>query len=115
MTAPADPGTRGAEPVFNAPWEAHAFALAVSLSTRGLYTWAEWTAALATSIAAARERGDADSGDGYYQHWLGALETLLAAKGIAAGDELARYRLAWARAAARTPHGAPIELTAADW
>jgi len=29
-------------PVFREPWEAEAFALAVSLNERGLFTWKEW-------------------------------------------------------------------------
>ena len=29
-------------PVFNEPWEARAFALAVSLRDQGLFTWTEW-------------------------------------------------------------------------
>jgi hypothetical protein len=33
-------------------------------------------------------------------------------KGAASVDELARYQHAWAEAAERTAHGAPIELPA---
>ena len=48
------------EPVFAEPWEAQAFALAVSLSERGVFTWSEWTEA----VAAAPEQL------GYYERWL---------------------------------------------
>jgi hypothetical protein len=44
---------------------------------------------------------------------IATLEAFLADRGHA--DELAEHRQAWARAAARTPHGAPIELTPADF
>jgi hypothetical protein len=37
-------------PVFRAPWEAEAFALAVSLKERGLFTWNEWAATLGDEI-----------------------------------------------------------------
>ena len=37
------------EPVFAEPWEAQAFALAVSLSERGVFTWSEWTEAVAAA------------------------------------------------------------------
>ena len=37
-------------PVFGAPWEAEAFALAVSLNERGLFTWKEWAATLGDEI-----------------------------------------------------------------
>ena len=41
------------EPVFRAPWEAQAFAMAVTLHERGLFTWSEWAAVLGRHIAAA--------------------------------------------------------------
>ncbi len=50
-------------PVFREPWEAHAFAMAVTLHARGLFTWPEWAAALAEEISRAQEAGDADCGD----------------------------------------------------
>jgi len=105
----------GDEPVFRAPWEAHAFAMAVALHRRGVFSWPEWAAALAAQIEAAQAAGDADLGDTYYRHWLAALEALVTAKGAGSQDELERYRSAWAHAAARTPHGRPIELEAADF
>jgi nitrile hydratase accessory protein len=98
------------EPVFKEPWEARAFALAVRLHEQGLFTWTEWAAALAERIDHARKAGDPDLGDTYYEHWLHALETLVAAKGAASRDELAKLADAWRQAAARTPHGHPIEL-----
>ena len=105
----------GGEPVFREPWEAHAFALAVSLHQRGLFTWPEWAQALAMQIAMAQAAGEADLGDTYYRHWLAALESLVAAKGASSGSELERFRLAWDHAADRTPHGQPIELRATDF
>jgi nitrile hydratase accessory protein len=98
-------------PVFKEPWEARAFALAVRLHERGLFTWSEWADALAARIEVARAAGDPDLGDTYYVHWLNALETLVAAKGAASREELDRLADAWRLAAARTPHGQPIELT----
>jgi nitrile hydratase accessory protein len=105
----------GVEPVFREPWEAHAFALAVSLHQRGLFTWSEWAEALAHQITAAQAAGDADLGDTYYRHWLSALETLVAGKGASTSEELTRYQQAWDRAADRTPHGRAIELGEQDF
>lgn len=101
--------------VFREPWEAHAFAIAVTLHQRGLFSWPEWAAALAQQITRAQAAGDADLGDSYYRHWLVALETLVASKGASSAPELARYRDAWDRAADRTPHGEPIELRVNDF
>ena len=102
-------------PVFREPWEAVAFALVLSLHQRGLFTWKEWAGALAERIAAAQRAGDADLGDTYYRHWLGALERLVGDKGASSDAELERYRQAWDRAVHRTPHGRPIELQPADF
>ena len=102
-------------PVFGEPWEAQAFAMTLALYRRGLFTWPEWTAALAAEIKGAQQAGDPDRGDTYYRHWLAALERLLAEKGVTDRAALARYRDAWDRAARRTPHGTPIGLRTEDF
>ena len=102
-------------PVFGAPWEAQAFAMALALHERGVFTWPEWAAALGAEIKRAQAAGDPDTGETYYRHWLAALERLVATKGVASSDALHRYRNAWDRAAARTPHGTPIELSDEDF
>jgi nitrile hydratase accessory protein len=101
-------------PVFREPWEAQAFAMALALHQRGLFTWPEWAATLADEIKRAQAAGDPDTGETYYRHWLATLERLVAEKGIASRETLARYRDAWDRAADRTPHGRPIELSPDD-
>ena len=102
-------------PVFRAPWEAEAFALAVSLRERGLFTWTEWAATLGDEIKKAQVAGDPDTGETYYQHWLATLERILAEKGVVERGVLARTRDARQRACARTPHGAPIALRPEDF
>jgi nitrile hydratase accessory protein len=102
-------------PVFRAPWEAEAFALAVSLNARGLFTWKEWAAMLGEEIKKAQAAGDPDTGETYYHHWLATLERIVAAKGLADRGALARTRDAWQRACARTPHGTPIALRPQDF
>jgi nitrile hydratase accessory protein len=104
-----------AGPVFREPWEAHAFAIVVTLHERGVFSWPEWAAALGAEIAAARERGDPDDGSTYYQHWLAALESLVTAKGLGSVAELTRTRDAWDRASQRTPHGAAVSLSLRDF
>lgn len=102
-------------PVFREPWEAQAFAMALSLHERGLFTWNEWAAALADEIKRAQASGDPDTGETYYRHWLAALERMIAAKGVATLEIQHRYRDAWDHAADRTPHGSPIELRPEDF
>jgi nitrile hydratase accessory protein len=102
-------------PVFREPWEAQAFAMALSLHARGLFAWPEWAAMLADEIKRAQAAGDPDRGDTYYHHWLATLERMVASKGVTDPDMLARYHDAWDRAADRTPHGTPIELRPEDF
>jgi len=104
-----------AGPVFREPWEAQAFARALALHERGLFSWTEWAAALADQIKRAQAAGDPDTGETYYRHWLATLERLVAEKDVADAATQARYADAWGRAADRTPHGTPIELRAADF
>ncbi len=102
-------------PVFREPWQAQAFALALSLNERGVFSWKEWAAALGEEIKKAQAAGDPDTGETYYHHWLAALERVVAAKGLADAETLGRTREAWRRASARTPHGTPIELRPSDF
>ena len=91
------------EPVFSAPWEAQAFAMTLCLYEQGLFTWEEWAEALASEIHGGETRG-------YYRHWLIALEKLTASKQLTTAAAIEEREQAWHDAAARTPHGQPIEL-----
>ena len=69
------------EPVFAAPWEAHAFALTVKLHEQGLFSWVEWSNSLGEAIATNAEAT-------YYESWLKALESLVLEKGAIETKEL---------------------------
>jgi nitrile hydratase accessory protein len=96
-------------PVFAEPWEAQAFAMAVRLHDKGVFTWPEWAELLAEEIQRAQAAGDPDLGDTYYLHWLATLERVVADKGLIGEAELAQRKEEWAEAARTTPHGKPIE------
>ena len=117
------------EPVFKEPWEAQAFSLVIVLHEKGVFSWEEWSEALAQAIhwglhqAGVNDviqrvdegHGDlmgekGDTGDSYYQHWLAALEHLAIAKGLSEAGELAQRVQAWREAYLATPHGQPVEL-----
>ena len=89
-------------PVFREPWEAQAFALALALQERGLFTWGEWAAVLGEEIRRAQAAGDPGTGETYYHHWLATLERVVAEKGASDAGTLTRYRDAWDHAADRT-------------
>jgi nitrile hydratase accessory protein len=97
-------------PVFAAPWEAQAFAMALALHEREAFTWKEWAQTLAEVIREVKERGEPDTGIDYYRHWLTALERIFARKGIVTEALLQRRCQQWDDAARRTPHGRPIAL-----
>jgi nitrile hydratase accessory protein len=97
-------------PVFAEPWQAQAFALAVTLSEQKHFTWKEWTAALGEELQAAARHGEPDDGSRYYEHWLTALERLVTAKQLATPTALLTRKAAWVEAYQNTPHGKPVEL-----
>ncbi len=99
MTTPDQP--------FEEPWQAQAFALTVHMHEQGHFTWSEWAEALSAQIHSGVERA-------YYGHWLTALETLIAEKGLSSAQDLNATAEAWKNAAARTPHGAPIQLSSGE-
>lgn len=99
-----------AGPVFAEPWQASVFAVAVSLSHQGHFTWKEWAATLGEELKASAARGEPDDGSHYYHCWLAALERLVVEKGLSGNAELHDCKEAWADTYRRTPHGKPVEL-----
>jgi nitrile hydratase accessory protein len=97
-------------PVFREPWEAQAFALAVALGDKGVFSPAEWASALGSKLKAVDAAPQGDENAAYYHAWLAALEQLVADKALVALPVLAARTEAWGRAARATPHGSPILL-----
>lgn len=93
----------GDEPVFEEPWQAQAFAMAVTLNEQNVFSWNEWAQMLGTNIAA-------EPGDPYWSRWLATLEDMMLRQNITDEDAIERRTQHWQEAAARTPHGQPIEL-----
>ena len=102
------------EPVFTQPWQAQAFAMTLALHEQGLFTWDQWAQTLSGCIKAAQIAGDPDTGQTYYHHWLCALEQVALASRACSEPQLKARQLGWQRAADRTPHGLPIELSQAE-
>lgn len=96
---------RGDEQVFAEPWQAQLFAMTVTLHERGVFTWPQWAQVLGRHVATG-----ASDGSDYYARWADAFTEMLAERGVVDGEQVARTTAAWHAAAARTPHGRPIEL-----
>ncbi len=85
----------GVEAVFAEPWEARAFALAVTLSRSGQFSWDEFRERLIGEIAQAdaaevsdRQALSASRRGPYYECWLAALEKLLREKTLLKVEEI---------------------------
>jgi nitrile hydratase accessory protein len=94
-------------PVFAEPWQAEAFAMVLALHEQGLFGWDEWAQALSAEL---KRPGALDDGSDYYQCWVAALESLIAAKNVTNSTDIDHLAAAWQRAAHATPHGQPIRL-----
>jgi nitrile hydratase accessory protein len=101
IEGPAAPPRSNGELVFAEPWESRAFGMAVTLYEAGAFTWPQFQAALIARIA----RWEATSTPGthwnYYEHWLGALEDVLADGGAVRADDISTR----AQALAQRPAG----------
>jgi len=83
--------------VFAEPWEARAFALALTLSNGGRFSWDEFRDRLIAEIAKADAAANrevraapASPGGPYYECWLEALEKILREKGLLNAEEIER-------------------------
>jgi len=98
------------EKPFDAPWQAKAFAIAVHLSERGLFSWPEWTEAF-TQIAKDRppEAGVSEA-ETYWRNWIDALEHFIVQRAQSRPELITELSHEWHRAFERTPHGEPVSL-----
>jgi nitrile hydratase accessory protein len=76
---------KNGELIFEAPWEARAFGLAITLNEQGRYPWSDFSQGLSQEIAAAEAAGDVSS---YYERWLATLERLIIGRGLVTREEL---------------------------
>ncbi|MGM0586234.1 MAG: nitrile hydratase accessory protein [Pseudomonadota bacterium] len=100
-------GERPEPEVFEAPWQAQAFAMAVTLNEAGVFAWSDWAEALGRRRAAAEAAGAPDD---YWLCWLETLEEMVAAHAGVPRQRVVELADAWQRAAEATPHGTPITL-----
>lgn len=81
--------------------------MTVRLHEKGVFQWAEWAQALSREV---HRPGRAPDGADYFDCWVAALSSLLAARGVASEAEQVALSERWARAAEATPHGNAIRL-----
>ena len=99
-------------PLFAEPWQAEVLAIADALLRRGLFTAADWAAALGAALAEADHHGAPDTPATYYRSALVALEQLLAQHAPEISCLMPDRISAWRRAHLDTPHGEPVVLAA---
>jgi cobaltochelatase CobN len=85
VVATAGVPRKNGELVFDAPWQARVFGMAVALSEESRYDWEEFRRELIRAVAETEARGGAFE---YYEAWLLAFERVLARKGLLAPADL---------------------------
>jgi nitrile hydratase accessory protein len=84
---------KNGELVFEAPWQARAFGIAIALAQQGRYPWDDFRRQLIASIAEAEHAAlavDESAATRYYEQWLASLERVLQDRGLCSPDELER-------------------------
>ena len=79
-------------PVFTEPWQAQAFAAVVDLIESGRTTGMEWADRLGAELLQAEDRGEVDTGERYWEHWLAALERLAVETKLTGWEDLSGER-----------------------
>ena len=80
---------KNGELVFDAPWESHAFGMAIALYDQGHYDWEEFRQRLISEIGD-WERSDQDERAvwDYYRRWLATFEELIKDRGLLSEEEI---------------------------
>lgn len=103
---------------FDEPWQLRAFALAVAAHKAGQYEWVQFQQALIASIGEWEgNRGGTERSWSYFEHWVNAVETVLAnADQLNRATLESRVRDVLATPAARNhhePHYEPVAIALA--
>lgn len=65
---------KNGEPVFDEPWQARVFAMAVYLNQTGAFTWKEWADRFSNHIAEFEIGNKIKNSNDYYTLWTKTLE-----------------------------------------
>ena len=77
------------ELVFDAPWQARAFGLVVTLYRQGVFEWSEFQSYLIKEVQADDVKGAGEDLESvYYRQWITAFERLLADKELFQPEEI---------------------------
>lgn len=95
LDGPIEPPRKNGELVFEAPWEARAFGMAMVLHHHDVDQWREFSGRLAAEIAGDGTSPDTpvfplppDTESRYYRQWVAALEGLVRDRGLVTADEI---------------------------
>jgi nitrile hydratase accessory protein len=101
-------------PLFDEPWQAQALAMADMLVRSGTITATDWASTLGAQLRQRAPAEPADDANAYYGAVLAALQELLYRNGTVDPGQVASLQEQWERAYLNTPHGSPVELSAAE-
>jgi nitrile hydratase accessory protein len=93
------------ELIFEEPWESRAFGMAAALADLGVFSWADFQAALINAIAEKDNAADEESRKyRYYERWLTVLEFLIAERKLVAMQDIDRRVAEFSRRPAGHDH-----------
>lgn len=72
--------SKESEAVFDSPWQAKTFAMAVKLNEAKIFSWSEWADEFSQQIAEHEKHSVIETSDDYYRLWQSALEHLVERK-----------------------------------
>ena len=73
------------EPVFDSPWQARTFAMALALHQNKVFEWSEWANRLSSQIRNIEQTAPIRTSDDYFRAWQMTLEQLLEENGHSHG------------------------------
>lgn len=96
--------------VFDEPWHAQVFALAVELHKVGKFTWPEWAEVFSDVIKENPTLPHEGVNEAYYRQWTIALMRVLETQRILTKQDILIRTEDWRQAHLKTPHGQPVLL-----
>jgi nitrile hydratase accessory protein len=95
---------------FEEPWQADAFATAISLSRAGVFSWSDWVGHFSATIAKHPQLPEETLSQAYFRQWLVCLEEMIERHFGVDENTVGHRQDEWRAAYLATPHGQPVEL-----
>lgn len=92
---------------FDDPWQATLFAITVTMSRNGYFSWSEWVERFSAGLL---RHGEALTLETYFQIWIETFCDLVKTRFSIDEDGIRAAMEDWRRSYLATPHGMPVDL-----